>query len=162
VRRLLALSAVLLLAVSAVAAAQPSATRVTGAQLQKKFRAATGEKLVVNKLRTSAGHYVGYELRTQTFASKARWGTFTVYLVTAADPGPDVTRLLADTRTGELGTPSGGIYWEQGSTIHGNVFWTAKRRYQANVVVTWIGSRPVKKTDASWTRLHKAVVSATK
>ncbi len=161
-KRLLALAAVLTLAASAVAVAQPSATRVSGAKLQKKFRAATGEQLVVNRLRSSAGHYVGYELRTQTFASKARWGTFTVYVVTAPDPEADVTRLLADTRTGELGTPSGGIYWEQGATLRGDVFWMAKRRYQSNVVLTWVGSKPVKKTDATWTRLHKAVTTATK
>ncbi len=161
-KRLLALAA-LALAVSAVAAAQPSATRVSGAQLQKKFRAATGERLVVNKLRSSPGHYMGYEIRSQTFASKARLGTFMVYLVTAPDPETDVTQLLADSRTGEPGTPtSAGIYWEQGATLRGDVFWMAKRRYQSNVVLTWIGSKPVRKTDASWTRLHKAVTTATK
>jgi hypothetical protein len=162
VKRLLALAAVLALAVCAVAAAQPSAKRVNGSQLQKKFRAATSERIVVNKLRSSPGHYVAYEIPSQSFASKARWGTFTVYVVTAADPEADVMRLLADTRTGELGTPSGGIYWEQGATIHGNVFWMAKRRYQSNVVVTWVGSKSVRKTDATWTRLHKAVTAATK
>ena len=81
-----------------------------------------------------------------TFAKRAKWGTFTVYLVTGPDVEADVTDLLSDTRTGELATPAaGGIYWEQGSTLQGQVYWQAKRRYGQNVVVTWIGSAATKK-----------------
>ncbi len=144
-------------------AAAPAATSVSAKQLTTRFKKATGEKLVVNKLKTSPGAQVAYELRVQTFASKAKWGTFTVYLVTAADVEAGVTRLLADTHTGTLGRPTAaGIYWEQGATLTGTPFWMAKRRYGKNVVLTWIGNQPVKKTDASWKRLHKALVAATK
>ena len=87
-----------------------------------------------------------------------------VYLVTSTtELEADVTRLLGDTRTGQPGTPTAaGIYWERGTTLHGDPYWMAKRRYGSNVVLTWIGSSPVKKTDASWMRLHKALLSATK
>ena len=82
---------------------------------------------------------------------------------TGPDVEADVTDLLADTRTGELATPSAGnIYWEQGATLQGQVYWQAKRRYGQNVVLTWIGASAVKKTDASWKRLHTALTKATK
>ena len=31
-----------------------------------------------------------------------------------------------------------------------------------HVVLTWVGSSPAKKTDASWKRLHPGLTSATK
>ncbi len=80
----------------------------------------------------------------QTSALKARFGTFVVYLVTAADVETDVNGLLADSHTGQLGARSaGGIYWEQGVSLYGDKYWQAKRRYGQNVVLTWVGSSPV-------------------
>ncbi len=74
-----------------------------------------------------------------------------------------MTKLLSDTHTGMLGTPTAAkIYWEQGSTLQGTPFWQAKRQYGPNVVLNWIGSQPVKKTDATWKRLHTALTAATK
>jgi hypothetical protein len=38
---------------------------------------------------------------------------------------------------------------------------TGKRRYGQNVVLMWIGSSAVKKTDPSWKRLHAGLTAAT-
>jgi hypothetical protein len=167
-RRLAALLAVLALAlatvVATVASAQPSSASVTTpAQLTKRFKLATGQKLILNKQRSNPGHYLVYDLGVQTAAKKARWGTFTVHLVTNPDVEAEVTSLLADSRTGMPGTPSAGnIYWYLGVTLHGEKYWQAKKRYGQNVVLHWIGANPVKKTDASWKRLHVALTQATK
>jgi hypothetical protein len=163
VHRVVTLLALLALVATAVASAQPSATRVSSSQLTKRFKAATGEKLVRNKQKSYAGHYVTYDLGVQTTTRRARWGTFAIYLVTGSDVEAEVTAKLADSRTGALGPrTSAGIYWEQGTTLYGESFWMAKKRYGQNVVLTWIGSKPVKRTDATWTRLHRALVRATK
>jgi hypothetical protein len=45
--------------------------------------------------------------------------------------------------------------------VHGDRYWMAKRRYGANVVLWWIGSQPVRRTDATWQRLHRALTRAT-
>jgi hypothetical protein len=157
------LAVVAVLALTALVATSAAAPTTTAAQLTTRFKASTGEKLVRNKLMSSGGHYVAYDLGIPNVAKRARWGTFTVFVVTAADAEADVTRLLADTRTGELGTPAAGnIYWEQGATIHGQVYWQAKRRYGTNVVLKWIGNTSAKKTDATWKRLHTALTKATK
>jgi hypothetical protein len=162
-RRLAAISLVLLLGAATVAAAQPSAASVSALQLTKRFKLATGQKLVVNKQTSYKGHYVAYDLGVQTAAKKARWGTFTVHLVTGPDVEAEVASLLADSRTGMPGTPSAGnIYWYLGVTLHGEKYWQAKKRYGQNVVLHWIGANPVKKTDASWKRLHVALAQATK
>jgi hypothetical protein len=146
-----------------LAAAPSAAPTTTAAQLTARFKAATGQKLLVNKTASYAGHYRAYDLGAPSVATRARWGTFTVYLVTAADVDADATNLLKDSRSGALGTPTaGGIYWEQGATLQGQVYWQAKRRYGQNVVVTWIGLSATKKTDASWKRLHTALTKATK
>ena len=159
-RRALVLTVLIALVVTTAASA---ASTTTAGQLTTRFKAATGIRLLVNKDTSYAGHYKAYDLGAQSVATRARWGTFTVYLVTGADVDADVTRLLADTRTGVLGTPTaGGIYWEQGATLQGQVYWQAKRRYGQNVVVTWIGPSAAKKTDAAWKRLHGALVKATK
>ena len=150
--------------VALVVVAAPSADpTTTTTQLTSRFKAATGEKLLVNKNTSYAGHYRAYDLGVQTPTKRARWGTFTVYLVTAADVDAEVKSVLADTRSGALGAPTaGGIHWEQGATLQGQVYWQAKRRYGQNVVVTWIGSAATKKTDASWKRLHTALTKATR
>ncbi len=135
----------------------------TATQLTTRFKSATGQKLVVSKQRSYAGHYKAYDGGIQTAVLKARLGTFVVYLVTASDVEGEVTELLSDSHTGQLGTPSAGkIYWEQGVTLYGTKYWQAKRRYGQNVVLTWIAPSGAKKTDATWKRLHAALTAATK
>ena len=155
---------VAMVALAAVTATSSvAAPTTTATQLTTRFKAATGMKLVVNKQKSYAGHYKAYDGGVQTSALKARYGTFTVYVVTASDVDAGVTELLADSHTGQLGARSaGGIYWEQGVSLYGDSYWQAKRRYGSNVVVSWIGSTPVKKTDATWKRLHVALTAATK
>ena len=46
--------------------------------------------------------------------------------------------------------------------MSGTEVWLAKRQYGANVVLWWTSSRPVKKTDATFTTLHKALVLVAK
>jgi hypothetical protein len=158
-RLLAATAAVTVLAASA---AQAAAAPVTQWQLTTRFKQATGERLVVNRKTSYPGHYLALDLGAPSIYRKARYGTFTVYLVDGPEVEADVTDLLADGHTGVLGTPGpGNIHWESGTTIYGDRFWLAKRRYGANLVLWWIGSKPVRKTDASWTRLHRALVRVT-
>ena len=155
-RRSLIICSLVLLALPAlVAAAGPT---LTPWQVTTRFKQATGDKLVVNRKSTYPGHYTALDLGAVTIAKKGRYGTFTVYVVGAGDVETDVTDLLADGHTGVLGTPStGSIYWESGTTIYGDRFWLAKRRYGANVVLWWIGDQQVRKTDATFKRLHTAL-----
>ena len=158
-RRLLLCAVLLLLAAGGVRAASPS---LTPWQVTTRFKQATGDKLVVNRRSSYPGHYTALDLGAVTIAKKARYGTFTVYVVTDPDLEAQVTDLLADRHTGVLGTPgTGNIYWEAGTTIYGDDFWLAKRRYGTNVVLWWIGSQPVQKTDATFRRLHKALTKVT-
>jgi hypothetical protein len=159
-RRALALTVLVGLVLAAAPSAAPT---TTAAQLTARFKAATGQKLVPNPTASSAGHYKAYDVGVQSAATRARWGTFAVYVVTAQDVETEVTRLLADTRSGALGTPTpAGIYWEQGATLHGQVYWQAKRRYGQNVVLKWIAPSSQKKLDAAWKRLHTALTKATR
>jgi hypothetical protein len=156
VASMLALAAVL--ATSSVAAPATTASLLT-----TRFKAATGEKLVRNKQVSYAGRYVAYDLGVQTPAKRAKWGTFTVYLVTGADVEAEVADLLKNTRTGLPDPRSrGGIHWEAGTSIHGTAYWQAKRRYGQNVVLRWIGPSGAKKTDAAWKRIHTALTKATR
>jgi hypothetical protein len=161
--RRLAAAFLVLFAVSATAAvAHPSAPGVTAARLQQGFKKSTGDKLVINKKISYPGHYVAFDAGPASIARKAKYGTFTVYLVTGADPATDINDLLADGHTGVLGAPSAGkIYWEYGKTLYGDPYWMAKRQYGANVVLWWIGSKPVKKTDVTFKRLHTTLTKAT-
>ena len=69
--------------------------------------------------------------------------------------------LLADSHTGFVETPSaGGIYWEPNSTLYGDQYWLAKKRYGQNVVLYWSTSTAVKKTDATFKRLHRTLLVA--
>ena len=125
------------------------------------FKKSTGDRLLVNKKMSYPGHYRAYDAGVATIARKGKYGTFTVYLVTGADVEAEVTDLLADGRTGVLGAPgAGSIYWEAGSTLYGDLYWMAKKRYGENVVLWWIGSKPVKKTDKTFKRLHAALMKA--
>jgi hypothetical protein len=160
--RFAAVAAVVLSLVAATALAQPSATSVTAAQLTSSFKRATGDKLVLNRKMSYTGHYKAYDVGPISIANKGKYGQFTVYLVTG-DVEAEVTDLLADSRTGMLGAPGAGkIYWEEGTTLYGDHYWMAKRRYGSNVVLWWIGSNAAKKTDASFKRLHKTLTTATR
>ena len=89
VRTLLVAAAVALaLAVAAVAQAAPGS--VSASQLKSGFRKATGQKLVVDTIRSSAGHYTAFNLGVQTGTRQARYGTFTIYLVTDPDVATQV------------------------------------------------------------------------
>ena len=162
--RRVAAALVILLALSATAAvAQPSGPGVTAAQLQQRFKKATGDKLLVNRKISYPGHYKAYDVGVPSIARKARYGTFTIYLIAGSDLETDVEDLLADGHTGVLGTPGpSNIYWEQGSSIYGDKYWLAKKRYGANVVLWWIGAKPVMKIDRSFKRLHAALLKATR
>jgi hypothetical protein len=161
-RHVAASLAVVALVAAAVAFAQTPAN-VTAAQLTASFKKSTGDKLVPNRNMSSPGYYKAFDAGVPTIARKGKYGTFTVYLVTAADVEAVATDLLADTHTGLLGTPgAASIYWESGATIHGDVYWQAKKRYGRNVVLHWVGSNPVKKTDKSFKRLHTALLKATR
>ena len=148
---------------AAITTTSVAAPATTATQLTTRFKAASGEKLVPSKTMSYAGHYRAYDLGVATAAKKARWGTFTVYLVTGADVQAEVNDLLADSHTGQLGAAApGNVYWEQGVSIYGDQYWTAKRRYGQNVVLTWTSTSGQKKTDATWKRLHAALTKATK
>ncbi len=79
-----------LVAATTVAAAQGAPATVTPAQLKSGFKKATGEKLVVDRGRTSAGSYTAFSLGVQTKTRQDRYGTFTIYLVTGSDVAADV------------------------------------------------------------------------
>lgn len=159
--RRFAVVAVLLAFSAAVAVAQTPASGVTAARLTATFKQSTGDKLLLNKRMSYPGHYKAYDAGVATIARKGKYGTFTVYLVTGSDVEAEVTDLLADGHTGVLGTPgAANIYWEAGSTIYGDLYWMAKKRYGGNVVLWWIGSKPVKKTDKTFKRLHTALTKA--
>jgi hypothetical protein len=152
--------AVLLVTAASVALAQAPAN-VTAAQLTASFKKSTGDKLVLNKKMSYPGHYRAYDVGAVSIARKAKYGTFTVYLVTGSDLEAEVKDLLADGHTGALGTPgAANIYWESGKTIYGDQYWMAKKRYGGNVVLWWIGSKPFKKTDKTFKRLHTALLKA--
>jgi hypothetical protein len=156
-------AAVVAVVVSTTALAQPSASSVTATQLKASFKRSTGDKLVVNRKMSYPGHYTAFDAGVATIARKGKYGTFTVYLVTGADVEAEVKDLLADARTGVLEAPgAGNIYWEAGRTLYGDLFWLAKKRYGENVVLWWIGSKPVKKTDKTFKRLHTTLLRATR
>jgi hypothetical protein len=161
-RHLVYLAAMLMLAAT-MTTTSVAAPSTTASQLTKRFKTATGEKLVRNSQISAPGRYVAYDLGVQTTAKKAKWGTFTLFLVTAGDVTTEATNLLKNTRTGVLDAPAaGGIYWESGTSVFGGQYWQAKKRYGANVVVKWIGPSGAKKLDAAWKRLHAALLKSTK
>lgn len=137
-----------------------SATDLTAGQASARFGELTGERLIVNRRASLPGRYVALDLGTPSAAKRARYGTFTVYVVTAADRDAQVADLLADGHTGAVGTAGlGGIHWEAGSTLRGERYWLAKRRYGANVVLWWIGTADRRQTDASFRRLHRPLTA---
>lgn len=144
------------------ASAQAGSSAATTAQVVSRFKQLTGDKLLVNKRSSSPGHYVALDLGAPSISTRGRYGTFTVFVVTGADAEKELTSLLADAHTGQLGTPgAGNIHWEAGITLRGDRYWLAKRRYGSNVVLHWIGASGQKKTDASFRRLHKPLTAIT-
>jgi hypothetical protein len=145
-----------------VAQASPSAG-VTGAQLTRGFKKATGDRLLLNKKISNPGSYRAYDLGVPSIAKKGKYGTFTIYLVAAADPDAVVEDLLSDSYTDKLGTPGpSNIYWEAGTTLYGDKYWLAKKRYGANIVLWWMSEAPVKKVDATFKRLHTTLLKITR
>jgi hypothetical protein len=144
----LALAAVL------VGGAAGAGATVTVAQASKRFKAAAGFALVKKDRTSYPGHYVALDLGVPTMTKTARFGQFTLYVVTAADVAGEAQGLLADTHTGARGSPDArGIHWEAGRTLSGTRYWLAKKRYGANLVLWWYGPA-VKKTDATFARLN--------
>lgn len=151
------------LAAAVTAGASGAASTVTVSQLKSGFKKATGQTLVADRIISSPGHYTAFNLGVQTTTKRLRYGTFTIYLVSGSDGSADVQRLLANPHTGQVGTPAtGGIYWEKNTTMSGTETWTAKRPYGTNVVLWWTTTSKVRKTDRTWTTLHKALTAVTK
>ena len=139
-------------------AAQSSPVTLTPAQVIAKFKASTGGKLLVDRRATYPGHFIALGV-VQSISNIGRYGRFTIYVVTSGS-GDDVTQLLADGHTGVLGTPGpANIYWEEGSTLQGDRYWLAKKRYGANLVLWWYGT--AQHVDATFKRLHKALLAMT-
>jgi hypothetical protein len=147
------LAAILLLAALAGSAAAGGAGSVTRAQLVAGFKREVGARLTVDNRASYAGHYTALGL-VQSIGNIGRYGRFTIFVTTGSED--DAQSLLADAHTGQLGTPgAAGIYWEQDTTASGDHYWLAKKRYGTNVILWWIGSS--QKTDATFTRLHRAL-----
>jgi hypothetical protein len=145
-------------AIVAVGAAQATPSDVTAAQLTAGFKKATGQKLLVNRQLSSAGHYVAFDLGVPTITKRARYGIFTIYLVSSTDVQGGVDSLLRNLHTGQVDPPApGGIYWEQDSGLGTGLVWVAKHRYGPNVVLSWSTTSDEKKTDKTFKRLHKAL-----
>ena len=162
--RFAAVAAFVLALVAATALAQPSATSVTAAQLTTTFKRSTGDKLVLNRKMSYPGHYKAYDVGPVSIANKGKYGQFTVYLVTGADLEAEVTDLLADSRTGDARRARRGEDL-LGSRARRSTATTTGWRSGAtatNVVLWWIGSNPVKKTDRTFKRLHTTLTAATR
>lgn len=151
------LSAVALIAMAPARAATsaPSASALTQAQVIKRFETATGRKLAVDARSTRAGHYTALRL-VKSVSTTALYGDFTVWVVAPGTLEDDVTQLLTNQHTGQLGVPgAAAIYWEQGSAFGGQVYWLGKKRYGVNLVLWRYGTQP--KVDPSFKRLHKVL-----
>jgi hypothetical protein len=149
-------TAVAALTVSVVPAS--GATALTTSQVIARFRAATGTTLLVDKPSSRPGHYTALQL-PPSVTNQGRFGRFTLYVVGASTTGDDITKLLSDSHTGELGVPGASrIYWESGRYLSGGAYWLAKKQYGANLVLWWFGS--AHKVDAAFTRIHKPLLAS--
>jgi len=154
VTALLALAAVLAAAATGAGLSAPVAA--TPGQVVTRFKARTGTTLVVDRRSSYAGHYTALSV-PQSISNIGRYGRFTIWVVTSGDEA-DITDLLSDPHTGQLGTPgAASIYWEHGSTIGGADYWLAKKRYGSGIVLWWYATS--RKVDARFTRLHRALVA---
>ena len=156
-RRAVAAVVVLVLVGALAAGVAVSATSAhTPAQVVARFKALTHTTLVVDKRSSYPGHYTALGV-PQSISNIGRYGRFTIWVVTSGNE-EDVHDLLANPHTGELGTPGlSSIYWEQGSTMGGTLYWLAKKRYGTDLVLWWYGSK--QKIDAGFQRLHRPLTA---
>jgi hypothetical protein len=144
----------LALAGTLASAAAGAGATVTVAEASKRFKAASGIALVKKASASDAGRYVALDTGAPSITKTARFGRFTLFVVTGADVAGEIGELLADTHTGAPGSPDArGIHWEAGRTLSGTRYWLAKKRYGTNLVLWWYGPA-VRKTDAAFARLH--------
>jgi hypothetical protein len=144
----------------ALIAVGPARTATSGAPTQaqviKRFEKSTGRKLAADAGSTRAGHYTALRL-SKSVTNVALYGDFTLWLVAPGTLEDDVTQLLTNAHTGELGAPgAAGIYWEQTSSFGGGTAWLAKKRYGPNLVLWRYGT--TRKVDPAFKRLHKALL----
>ena len=146
------------------AAAAPSGERAyTAKQLIKRFKKATkGDRLRRDTRASWTGVAALRYGRVQSASVLARYGNFLLYVVRTKELDADVARMLADIHTAEPIAPNRkGVRWEQNVTLHGDTYWTAKKKYARNVVLVWNGGEQKGVTKA-WKRLNKALVKATR
>lgn len=155
--RLLSAAVFAALALVAVGPARTATSAApTQAQVIKRFEKATGRRLAADAGSTRPGHYAALRL-SKSVTNIALYGDFTVWLVAPGTLEDDVTQLLTNAHTGQLGTPgAAGIYWEQTSSLGGGTVWLAKKRYGPNLVLWHYGR--TQKVDPAFTRLHKALL----
>jgi hypothetical protein len=130
------------------------------AQLVSGFKAKTKARTTLAADRRSSypGHYAAFTL-PQSISNIGRYGRFTVWVVTSGSE-EDVTQLLDDPHTAELGQPgAAAIAWEHGTTATGSDYWLAKKRYGANIVLWWYGAE--RRIDATFKRLHQPLLALT-
>ena len=140
-----------------VSAAAARTSSLAPAQVVARFRVATGGKLIVDPRANYPGHYTALGV-AQSISNIGKFGRFTIYVVTSGSE-EDVDHLLADGRTAVLGAPGPSIiYWESGTTIRGDRYWLAKKRY-GNLVLWWYGT--AQKIDPTFRRLHRALLAMT-
>lgn len=145
------LAAVLALCGAAVAASHDPPA-LSASEVIARFKASTGETLLVDRRASYPGHYTALAL-PGSMGNHARYGRFTLYVVGSTNRDEEVADLLADGHTGLLGTPGPSqIYWESGRDLSGGRYWLAKKRYGANVVLWWFGSE--RRVDRAFRRLH--------
>ena len=154
-RFFLAAAAALVLTLAGGAVAAPQAT-VSAPQVIKRFKTATTYLLRTNpQLSYENVKAIGYGLNTP-MTLQGKYGRFVIYVLGGPDVEGAVNELLVDLHTGEVGAPDArGIYWEQDSTLSGEVYWTAKKRYGDNVVLWWYTVGETQATDAHFSRLSK-------
>jgi hypothetical protein len=150
---------VLLLSLAALAVgaacgseASDEASFATPAQVQQRFREATG-KPVLRKapVTDEAWDQLGLGLDPDP-ALVERYGTFVVYVVKEGR-GNAVGSLLRDKGTQRKLEPDDrGIYWELDTLSE---TWVANKRYAGNVVLAWFSDSGDRRTDARFHRLDR-------
>ena len=153
--RTLALTLGCALAVVASAGASTARPALAPAVVAKEFAAATGTRLHMDSRSSVRSHYTAL-VGSQSIAELGAYGRFVVFVVNESNL-EDVDELLANTHTGARGTPGpASVYWEHGTTIGGDGFWLAKKRYGPNLVLWWYGREA--KVTAPFGRLHRVLL----
>lgn len=144
------------------AAASAEKKSVTARQLRKAFKRATGGDALRRDPRSSWRGVDGLRYGGQypSYAQIGKYGRFLVYVVRPRDRAEVVASLLDDIHTAEPIAPNKkGIRWESNYSLRDGQYWTAKKRYGANVVTIWNGTSK-KRVDATWNRLSRAMRKA--